>query len=71
MGFQFNHSTSPLVIFLCWVLLTNLLALGCVFNILLYCATLYIVADSARMDKFKKFLPHFMQPYFTRFIEFY
>jgi hypothetical protein len=50
LGLSLTDNTSPFLLYLRWVLIMNILALGCVFNIILYYLSIYIVSDSNRLD---------------------
>lgn len=70
-GLSLTEITDPLLRYLVWVLIMNILALGCVINIILYYISIYIVSDSNRMDRIKLKLPVFIRPYFVKYIKFY
>ena len=50
LGMSFSDITNPLLRYLLWVLIMNILALGCVINIILYYISIYIVSDSNRLE---------------------
>lgn len=71
LGINLTDNTNPFILYLGWVLIMNILALGCVINIILYYISIYIVSDSNRMDRIKLKLPVFIRPYFEKYIKFY
>lgn len=71
LGLSVTDSTSPIILFLCWISLFNILALLNVFYILIYVGVLYLLEDKTRLDKVKYYLPRFINPYFDRIVNYY